>query len=310
MRTRAVAVGVAAMLIMGLLAVPATAQSPAPPADTGAPVAVPYVDAQGVNHGTVTVKTIADPFTDFDPNSPPPEGQRYVLLTVAFEAADEEPFYADPSAVVLQDAAGYLRGPGYVPRAQPVKVPDFQSQTLAPGDRVSGAIGYVVPAGAQLAAVQYVPEYNRFIPLTSAAPGSVPPVGTPVTYTDGNGVVHGTVTVTQLADPFTDFDPNAPPPEGQRYVLLTVVFEAAEDQAMYADPYSLTLQDANGYLIGLQNVPRPPENVRPNLEAQTMSPGDRVSGYVGYVVPADLPIAAVMWSPEGGRLITLAQPGG
>jgi len=311
MRTRSAVISLAAMLILGAGAVPVAAQSPSTaPGATVTPVAVPYIDADGVTHGTVTVKTIEDPFAGFDPGAPPPEGQRYVELRIVFEAAEDQSFSADPNAIVLQDTQGYLRSPAYVPRGQSPTVPDLQGQTLAPGDRISGMVGYLVPETATLASVQYVPEYSRYIPLQHLASGAAAAVGTPVTYVDGSGTTHGSVTVTELQDPFLDFDPTAPPADGQRYVLLTVVFEAAQDQAMWADPYAVMLQDSQGYLLTNQNVPRPKENVRPNLESQTMSPGDRVSGYVGFMLPADRTIASVVWSPENGRFLPLVDLGG
>ena len=309
MRTRFSALVTPAILAVCLAALPVAAQdpsaTPARPPDPGTPVAVPYIDSAGVDHGTVTVRSIEDPFAGFDPGAPPAEGQRYVLLTVVFEAAMDQSFWADPNAVVLQDTSGFLRGPVGVPRAQPVTVPDFQSQTLGPGDRVSGAIGYIVPADASLSSVLYVPERNRYVPLQSASSEPGPAVGEPVTAYDAAGVVHGTVTVRELAAPYMAFDPASPPPEGTRYVLVSIVFEAADDQALWADPYGVLLQDANGYLLTFSGIRRPVEDVVPDLQSQTLAPGDRVSGDVGYTVPVNTTITSVQWSPEGGRLVPL-----
>jgi hypothetical protein len=311
---RRVASIVGTLFVIALLGPPAAiAQdaSPAasqPAAATPAPQAtgVPYIDSTGVNHGTITIRAIEDPFTAFDPCCPPAEGNRFVLLLTAFQAADDQQFFADPYAVLLQDHNGYLVRPVTVSRPQPVTVPDFQQQTLAPGDRVSGAIGYSIPSTSRIASILYTPEYNRFIPLQSTGSAEPRAVGEPVDAVDGAGVVHGTVTLKQFEDPFTGFDPTSPPPEGTRYVMLSTVFEAAEDQALWADPAGIVLQDTNGYLLSPTGIRRPPENVVPDLQAQTLAPGDRVSGYVGYVVPTGSQIANVLWSPEAGRLVTLA----
>lgn len=308
-----------ALLATGLVSGPLVAQSAAPE-PSGAPVAtpatgasggVPYIDSTGVTHGTLTIRSIADPYTEFDPNYPPGEGQKYVLLDVLFEAAADEPFWADPYAIVLQDTAGYLRSLGSVPRVQPVKLPDFQSQTLGPGDRLSGAIGYVVPATSTIAEILYAPESERIITAKSIATAEPRPVGTEVEVVDSAGVVHGTAMVRQFQDPYAG-DPTRPPAEGTRYVLATVVFQAAIDQQLAFDPYQIVLQDKNGFLIRPSGVPRPAEDVVPDLQGQTLAPDDRSSGYVGYNVPADTEISAILWSPENGRLVKLADitPGG
>jgi hypothetical protein len=308
MRTRTAAILGSVALVLGLVAGPVVAQeaSPAP----GAPVAVPFTDSAGVTHGTVTIKSVADPFTDIDPASPPPEGQHFVLATVVFEAADDQSLVADPYQVVLQDSDGYLRWSTWVPRVQPVTVPDLQNQTLAPGDRISGVIGYLVPDRATTAAILYSPEWNRWIPLhqgTAAAPVAI---GDPVTVTDASGLTHGTATVRDVADPYTNHDPNQPPAEGMRYVLLTAAFEAAEDQTLNVDPYGITLQDANGMLYNASWVPRPPEDIVPDLQSQLLAPGDRISGRVGFSVPVGAELVAVQWAPESNRFVPLAMLGG
>lgn len=132
-------------------------------------------------------------------------------------------------------------------------------------------------------------------------------VGTDVPYVDAEGVARGHVTVTDLADPFTEHHADYPPEEGSRYVMLTVAFEAAADQTFEADSYDILLQDTKGFLWGRDSVTRPPETAIPELSSQEMAPGNRISGVIGYVVPADAVIARVLYQPESGRLIALAQ---
>jgi hypothetical protein len=315
MRPRLTAITAAVLLLVLIGVAPAVGQDASPPAEATTPPVVatgegtPYVDAEGVNHGTITVRAIYDPFTEFDPNSPPADGQRYVMLDVVFDAAADEPFWADPYAIALQDTDGYLRRPTGLPRVQPVKLPDFQSQTLGPGDRLSGALGYVVPAASTTAAVQYLPENERIIPVESITTADARPVGTEIDVKDGAGVVRGTVTVRALQDPYTAFEPTRPPAEGTRYVLATVVFQAAIDQQLGFDPWQIMLQDTDGYLVRPTGVPRPATDVVPDLQGQVLAPDDRSSGYVGYDIAADRQIAAIVWSPEGGRLMTIADLG-
>ncbi len=304
----------ATVMLAGGLPVMAQDASPSP-ADSPPPVTspeggTPYVDADGVTHGTVTIRSVADPYTEFDPTYPPAEGERYVLLDVVFEAAADQPFWADPYAIVLQDAEGYLRWSSSLPRVQPVTLPDFQSQTMGPGDRLSGAIGFKVPTGAVSDAVLYLPESERMITLSTFTQAEPRPVGTEVEVADAAGVSHGTVTVRAIRDPYTEFDPAQPPAEGTRYVLATVVFQAAIDQQLGFDPWQIVLQDENGRFIRPSRVPRPAEDIVPDLQAQVLAPDDRSSGYVGYNVPADTRITSVLWAPEAGRFIRIADVDG
>ncbi len=143
-----------------------------------------------------------------------------------------------------------------------------------------------------------------------AAQGDAPTVGTDIPYVDAEGVERGLVTVSEVADPFTDFNPDQPPEAGSRYVLLTVAFEAAADQPFEADPYDLLFQDTDGYLWSPTSVPRPADVVIPELQSQTMAPGNRVSGVVGFVVPEDAELTGVHFQPESGRLVLLADLAG
>ena len=139
-----------------------------------------------------------------------------------------------------------------------------------------------------------------------AVASDAPAVGTDVPYVDAEGIARGHVTVADVADPFTEYDADYPPEEGTRYVLLTVAFEAAEDQTFAADPYDILLQDTDGFLWGRGSVTRPPEAPIPELSSQDLAPGNRISGVIPYVVAADAVIDHILYQPESGRLIRLA----
>lgn len=301
-----VALSAIALLAVGGVG-PATAQDSSPVATTAPaqPDSIRFVDAAGVEHGTITIKQVADPFTEFNPAYPPAEGSRYVVLSVTFEAAADQSFGTDPNAVLLQGSGGYLLYPASVPRPPESVVPDVQSQTLAPSDRVSGVIGYIIPDTATITGIFYRPDGARLLPLKSGTVAG-PAIGEPVPFVDPEGITRGNVSVREVLDPYLDFDPNAPAPEGTRYVLLTVGFEAAADRALWADPSAITIVDTNGFLSGLGNVPRTPQPEKPPLESQTMSPGDKISGVLGYVVPTAAQISAVLYWPQRDRVLTVA----
>src|SRR5688572_22396063 len=73
-----------------------------------------------------------------------------------------------------------------------------------------------------------------------------PTVGTEVEYTDEEGV-QGLITVSEVADPFEDFDPNYPPEAGFRFVMLTVAFENTGQVPFAADPFAVRVMDTDGF---------------------------------------------------------------
>lgn len=267
---------------------------------------VPYLDAAGTQLGTITIREIADPYTDFEPTRPPAEGQRYALLTVTFEAAEDQAFATDPRQIQLQDSAGYVYVPAGVPRPADVVVPELQSQNLAPFDRVSGVIGYVLPADAEIVRILYRGDGSRLMPIARPGATGAVAIGEAKAFTDAEGTALGSITVRDVADPYTDFEPSRPPAEGQRYVLLTMAFEAAEDQAMYADPRVVYVVDRNGTFYRPAGVPRPAGQLLQDLDIQPLSPSDRISGVVGYQIPADVVLDSIVYGSESNRFVPLA----
>jgi len=268
--------------------------------------AVPFQDLAGTTLGTILIREVADPYTDFEPTRPPAEGMRYALLTVTFEAAEDQPFPTDPRLIQLQDANGYLYTPTAVPRPADSVIPDLQSQTLAPFDRVSGVVGYVLPEDAPVVRIVYRGEGSRLIPISETGDGSAVAVGEPRTFSLADGTALGTITVREVADPYTDHVPTQPPAEGQRFVLLTVAFDAAADQTLYADPRVLLLVDRNGSVYRPTRIAREPGELLQDLDIQPLSPEDRVSGVIGYVVPADAVLDGIVYNSEGNRFIPIA----
>ena len=289
---------VGALVLSASMVAPVAAQEGSEP--------VPYLDDQGNQLGTILIRDFADPYTEFDPASPPGEGQRYALLTLTFEAAEDQAFPTDPYQVQLQDSDGYLHFSQRVPRPADSVVPDLQSQALAPDDRVSGHISYVLPADAEIIRIIYRGDGRRIMPIVDIAEAGSVAIGEPRVIADVAGTPFGSVTVREVMDPFMDFDPNGPPAEGQRYVLLDMVFDAAEDQAIQATPGSVGLVGTDGMIYWPAWVPRPQPFLLQYLESQPLSPGDRVSGVVGFAIPQDVEIDSVVYNHEGNRYLPLA----
>lgn len=136
--------------------------------------AVPYTDSDG-GTGQVTVREIIDPFAGVDPSYPVPEGSRYVYAALTFENTSDGAFHTDSYSLLLQDANGDLWSPEYVSRTgDTLIVPDLGWAQLAPGDRLTGAVVFAVPAGARLTGLFSSPTGEQLLPL-AAAPGITAP---------------------------------------------------------------------------------------------------------------------------------------
>ena len=249
---------------------------------------------------------VIDPFTEFDPAYPPEAGGRYVAVNVAFDADAGNRFDITPYAIVLQDDAGFLWNQASMVLADDALIPELSSQTLGPGSRVTGVVGFVVPEGRTPAQVVYQPDSSRFIPLLNLTGEEPPALGESVAIVDSEGG-SGSVTVTEVVDPFEDVDPNQTPPEDGRFVMVTLVYENTSDGKFFVEPYGLLLRDANGNLWSATSVTRLEESeLVPDITSAQLAPGDRLSGAVVFVVPEDIDLAGIYTSPVSGQLLQLA----
>ncbi len=108
--------------------------------------------------------------------------------------------------------------------AEDALVPELSSQTLGPGSRITGVVGFVMPEGRVPARILYQPESSRIIPLQDLSGEEPPALGEAVSIVDSEGGT-GSVTVTEGVDPFEDVDPTQTPPEDGRFVLVNLVYE-------------------------------------------------------------------------------------
>ena len=269
-------------------------------------VAVPVTDEEGADVGSITVTEVIDPFTDFDPAYAPEEGGRYVAVNVAFDADAGNRFEISPYTIVLQDDAGFLWNQASMPLLDDALVPELSSQTLGPGSRVTGVVGFVVPEGREPARVWYQPESSRAIPLLNVSGEEPPALGETVSIVDSEGG-SGSVTVSEIVDPFADVDPSQTPPEGGRFVMLSLVYENTSDGRFFVEPYGLLLRDEDGNLWNSTSVTRLEETeLIPDITSAQLAPGDRLSGAVVFVVPEGTGLAGIYTGPVSGQLLQLA----
>ena len=321
-RARAAASFALTLALLGGSGLRVLAQDPT--SVTGA--SLEYASPDGTAAGTITIRDVMDPFVDFAPDGQPGPDQRYVLLDVRFQAADDKPFDAQATRIVLQDDAGWIWSPTPISRPADALPPNLVAQGLGPRDRISGAIGYVVSKDAVIDEILFSPappegqdvlyrptSGSRLLPLMDQHPNVVPAVGTAVPDVSPDGRLVGQVTVLGVTDPYAPTVPGpsaalpaagSPVPAAgptlgpdERYVLVDVAFEAAVDKVFMAAPQFIVLHDTDGYQYGHADVPLAPADAARELKEHTLSPDDRVSGVVGFVVPKDAVINEVIYEP-------------
>lgn len=140
---------------------------------------------------------------------------------------------------------------------------------------------------------------------TSVFAQAAPEVGDERTINNAEGETLGLVTIQEVVDPFDDYVDGSAPEDGMRYVLLQVAFEATGDSVFDAQPNAIMVRDAEGVLWRPTNVRRDDPSL-PDLQAQPLSPGNRVSGAVVYEVPENAELTQVLYRPDSSRIVTLA----
>lgn len=271
--------------------------------------AVQVANDEGVPVGSVAITEVMDPFTGFNPDYPAEPGTRYVVAQVVFDADAGQRFDIVPYAIVLQDDAGFLWDPTSMILPDDALIPELSSQTLAPGSRITGLVGFALPEGALPARIYYQTESSRIVPLVTLIETTPPGIGEPISVADSEGN-SGQVTVVDGIDPFLDLAPGAVIPDGQRLVLVTLAYENPGDGRFFSEPYGLLLQDANGDLWSAIYVDRLDETeIVPDLNRLQLAPGDRITGAVVFGVPEEIALSGLYASPTSNQLIQLAALG-
>jgi len=130
--------------------------------------------------------------------------------------------------------------------------------------------------------------------------------GSAVPVTNTEGMTVGSITVTDVADPFPVFDPNYAPEAGSRFVAVTVAFDASAGQRFDIQPSSIVLQDDQGFIINQAYVSLPSDALIPIVSSQTLAPGSRITGLVVFSLPEDRTPARLFLQPQGNQLVLLA----
>ena len=126
---------------------------------------VSIVGPEGSEIAQVTTTDFVDPFQDYSPNSPPQAGQRFVAAQVTFEVTGPRPMRVEPSALLLQDAEGFVYRPTSISLPDDTTDTPFEGADVESGARVEGLIGFSVIRSAELVRLFHQPSSERLLLL-------------------------------------------------------------------------------------------------------------------------------------------------
>jgi len=138
---------------------------------------------------------------------------------------------------------------------------------------------------------------------------AIPAVGEAVPFIGGDGTEVARLTVTEVVDPFEDYDASFGAPErGQHFVMVRLEVENISSRPFPIDPSAVRLQDADGFLYSYTFITRPSEatEAEPDLAFQEIPAGDTVSGPIFFPVLNDVELVRVLFTPDSDRLVFLA----
>jgi hypothetical protein len=293
-----------ALLILGPFPAVLAAQEAGP---AGAPAVgdtVPFLGPEGSEEARFTVTDLTDPLTDYDAGSPPAAGHHFVLLELAIEATGARPFSLDPNRILLQDSDGYLSSPTSISRGDGA-APELPAGEIAPGDQVSGVLGFATLNDVSLARVLYQPQRERLLVLADLG-ASAPALGAPLSLRGPDGADLVRFTAINIDDPFEGYDASAPPARGSHYVLLTVAVENISPRAFTLDPGAILIQDADGFVATAQSIYRGEDATPPDVQYGEIAVDDQSEGVIGFSVLNGAPLARILYAPSSDRLVVLA----
>lgn len=264
------------------------------------------IDSSGNEVASVTVDSILDPFDAYDPGYEPGRGFRYVMLTLTVENTGTTPFYPQPYGFTLVDSDGFISTSSYVAYDATAYPAPFPDAVIEAGDSVTGSVVFQLLAGAGISAITYSPSYDRLYLLASS--GEEPVAGEPVSLLGDDGSEIGTVTIDEVTDPMTDFDPNYAAPRGYHYVSVTVTFENTSSRPITVDPSAIDFIDADGYISSYYGVYRTAEAIEamPDITYADLAPGESITGVISYTIFNASAPAWLVLSGSGTQFVVLS----
>lgn len=134
--------------------------------DPGPGDEVTYASLENVSSAAViTVTEVENPFEDYAEGNDPEADTQYVAVTIRFESIGESVFEMNPNQIVLRDSQGFLWTPVNIRRGEDLTQPNLEGQPLAPGNIISGVVGFQIPSEAEISDLLLQPSNDQVITL-------------------------------------------------------------------------------------------------------------------------------------------------
>lgn len=299
------------LLAVVLLAMPVTAvaQEESPPSPPARDPAVIY-RSDGEKAGRIEVIAIDDPYLSIPSGYEASRGYGWVMVTLKVTAA-ELPWSVNPGQFSIVDSEGFVAGQSTLYRSEllPGEAPDLNSNPIAGGHSVTGALFFQVYATAAIATIEYANAGDQAVIVGDYRPGLVEP-GSVVDITGNDGTPMLTIATGGRLDPVRDVDSSySSPPRGFRFIGVWVTLENAGDRTAIVDPNRFIAVDELGFVSVSISVSRyeSGDAQPPALTYTELEPGDSVSGLVFFSMIEPATISAIAYSPTWDRVIRVAE---
>ncbi len=126
---------------------------------------------------------------------------------------------------------------------------------------------------------------------------------TEVVLVDQDGNDMAIMTVSEVQDPFQDYEDFSAPERGTRYLALMLTVENLGDRELDFNTFDLILRDDDGFIYGTAFVSLP-DGGPVELESDKLATGDTAEGIVIFSLLNDATPSDLFYAPSE-RLVTL-----
>jgi hypothetical protein len=264
------------------------------------------VEQDGYSLVAVTLEDPAPPGILYSPT----EGTKLVAVEVAIGNVSGERVTVNPLNSTLIDSEGFAYTAELAGRDDQLILVD-----LKPGERVKGWVAFKIPEASEADIIKY--EITGF-PLLVLQSG--------LKTVDGESVANSDVPITAAGNVEREVsstlgesvendgyslvaetveDPTTPgilytPTEGRKLIAVEIVVGNESGELITVNPLNATLVDTDGYVYAAETGGRDGQ-----IELVDLNPGERVKGWVAFVVPEDSKPESIIYMVSGFPLIEL-----
>lgn len=271
--------------------------SPAAAQEVGDSVVINDIDGNEV--ATASIDDIIDPFEDMEQT--PERGLRFLSIELTIENTGDDTLTVSTGNIGVVDDKGIIYTDVEVDRTDNLE--SLTNTDIEPGDSISGTLEVGFPEDGEIAQIVWLVGTGQLPTLLS----NLEPVDErdPITLYTADYTEEAILSADQVVDEFDDVARGVDPQRGNKFVGVTVTIENVGEDPFATDPASIFLGTTNGIFWQSSPIERSADatDETPDLTTDPIEPGDTVTGFVGFEIPADLEIAYVMYLPDSIRLI-------